>query len=69
MGLLLTDACGYRSVLATREMLLLAPYCFHIGVAISFTTFFYREIRDTRAYSRQLLDTEIAHFPPDFEYM
>lgn len=28
------------SVLATREMLLLAPYCFQIGVAISFTTFF-----------------------------
>jgi MFS family permease len=36
------------SVLATREMLLLAPYCFQIGVAISFTTFFYRVIRDTR---------------------
>jgi MFS family permease len=36
------------SVLATREMLLMAPYCFQIGVAISFTSFFYRVIRDTQ---------------------
>eukprot|EP01052_Picozoa_sp_SAG31_P020033 SAG31_NODE_1487_length_8148_cov_4.926823_6_plen_173_part_00 len=37
------------SVLLGKKMLLMAPYCFHIGVSISFTTFFYREIKDNRS--------------------
>ena len=47
--------CGFclglqrRPELRCDQMLLMAPYCFHIGVAISFATFFYREIKDNRS--------------------
>ena len=37
------------SVMGSKNMLLMAPYCFHIGVAITFTVFFNSIILDNQA--------------------
>jgi hypothetical protein len=45
-------------IMSTREMLLLAPYCFHIGVSIGFGVYFYSIVQDTKA-----LVSVIDHHP------
>ena len=37
------------AIMSSRKMLLLAPYCFHIGVAIGFTIYFNTIITDNKA--------------------